>query len=58
MVSPSLREIAGIEDPFRFESWFENIHPDDLPRVMEANHRSWKTETKIIYEDINRRSKS
>lgn len=42
MVSPSLREIAGIDDPFRFESWFENVHPDDLPRIMEANRRSWE----------------
>jgi PAS domain S-box-containing protein len=41
MVSPSLKEIAGIDDPWRFESWFENIHPDDKPRVIEANRRSW-----------------
>ncbi len=42
MVSPSLREIAGIDDPYRFESWFENVHPDDLPKVIEANRRSWE----------------
>jgi PAS domain S-box-containing protein len=42
MVSPSLKDIAGIEDPFQFESWFENVHPDDLPRVMEANRKSWQ----------------
>lgn len=41
MVSPSIKEIAGIDDPWQFESWFENIHPDDKSRVMEANHRSW-----------------
>ncbi|MEW6181480.1 MAG: GAF domain-containing protein [Chloroflexota bacterium] len=39
-VSPSLKEIVGIEDPYRFEQWFENIHPEDLPRVREANQRS------------------
>ena len=41
MVSPSIKEIAGIDDPWRFESWFENIHPDDKQRVIEANLRSW-----------------
>lgn len=39
-VSPSLKEIVGIVDPTRFENWFENIHPEDLPRVREANRRS------------------
>lgn len=52
MVSPSLREIAGIDDPYRFNSWFENIHPDDLPRVMEANRRSW--EKAVRYDEIAR----
>ncbi|NLP12113.1 PAS domain S-box protein, partial [bacterium] len=41
-VSPSIKEIVGIEDPWRFETWFEHIHPQDLPRVVEANRRSWK----------------
>ena len=40
LASPSIREILGIEDPYRFESWFENVHPDDLPRIVEANRRS------------------
>lgn len=52
MVSPSLREIAGVDDPYRFDSWFENIHPDDLPRVMEANRRSW--EKAIRYDETAR----
>lgn len=52
MVSPSLRDIAGIEDPFKFESWFENVHPDDLPRVMDANRRSW--EKAIRYDETAR----
>lgn len=41
MFSPSLTNIAGIEDPSNFTSWFTNIHPDDKQRVMEANRRSW-----------------
>lgn len=40
MVSPSIKDIVGIEDPWRFETWFEHIHPEDLPRVIEANRRS------------------
>ncbi|MCC6190326.1 MAG: GAF domain-containing protein [Anaerolineales bacterium] len=42
LVSPSLRDLAGIEDPYRFEAWFDNLHPDDLPRVREANRRAWQ----------------
>ncbi|MCK4472188.1 MAG: PAS domain S-box protein, partial [Anaerolineae bacterium] len=42
LVSPSIRDITGISDPHRFESWFENIHPDDLPRMVEANRRAWE----------------
>jgi PAS domain S-box-containing protein len=41
MFSPSLKEIAAIDDPWNFESWFLNIHPDDKQRVIDANHRSW-----------------
>ena len=40
MVSPSIQEITGVSDPDRFESWFETIHPDDLPRAIEANRRA------------------
>ncbi len=40
-VSPSIKEIVGIEDPWQFETWFEHIHPQDLSRIVEANHRSW-----------------
>ncbi len=42
MVSPSIKEITGISDPYRFESWFENIHPEDLPKAVEANRRAMK----------------
>ncbi len=41
MYSPSLKEIAGIDDPSNFDSWFINIHPDDKQRVIKANRRSW-----------------
>ena len=41
MVSPSVKDIMGVPDPYRFESWFENVHPGDLPRVQEANQRAW-----------------
>ncbi|MBW6473688.1 MAG: PAS domain S-box protein [Anaerolineaceae bacterium] len=41
MFSPSLIEIAGIDDPLNFNSWFIDIHPEDKQRVIEANRRSW-----------------
>ena len=40
LVSPSIREVVGVEDPFDFTSWFSNIHPDDEARVIAANHNS------------------
>ncbi|HSM25164.1 MAG TPA: PAS domain S-box protein, partial [Anaerolineaceae bacterium] len=52
MFSPSLKEIAAIDDPWNFEFWFINIHPDDKQRVMEANHRSW-TES-VRYDETAR----
>jgi PAS domain S-box-containing protein len=43
LASPSINEILGVSDPYRFESWFEHVHPDDLPRVLEANRRAVET---------------
>jgi len=40
LVSPSAKELLGVEDPTHFPSWFEPVHPDDRPRVEEANRRS------------------
>ncbi|HEY52927.1 MAG TPA: PAS domain S-box protein [Caldilineae bacterium] len=40
MVSPSIQKITGVSAPYRFESWFETIHPDDLPKAIEANRRA------------------
>jgi len=42
-VSPSIREIVGVEDPMNFETWFAMVHPDDLDRVVEANRRGFET---------------
>lgn len=41
LVSPSMRELTGIEDLYSFENWFKNLHPEDRPRIVEANRRSW-----------------
>ena len=42
-VSPSIKGIFGIPDPMKFKSWFENIHPDDVNRLTEANKRAFET---------------
>jgi PAS domain S-box-containing protein len=42
-VSPSIKGIFGIPDPMKFKSWFENIHPDDVSRLTEANKRAFET---------------
>jgi DNA-binding CsgD family transcriptional regulator/PAS domain-containing protein len=36
-VSPSLMDMVGVTDPMKYKTWFENIHPDDVDRVVEAN---------------------
>jgi PAS domain S-box-containing protein len=40
LVSPSIQELMGIDDPYDFRLWFEVIHPDDLPRVLAANEEA------------------
>jgi PAS domain S-box-containing protein len=40
VVSPSLEDLLGTADPHDFVTWFADIHPDDLPRIVEANRRS------------------
>lgn len=42
-VSPSISEIMSVSDPMNFETWFENIHPGDRKRVLEANSRAYET---------------
>lgn len=36
VVSPSVREIMGVDDPQDVSTWFARVHRDDLPRVMAA----------------------
>jgi PAS domain S-box-containing protein len=38
MVSPSITDLLGISDPYDFDSWFRNIHPDEIEQVEAANH--------------------
>ena len=52
MVSPSIKAIAGIQDPERFETWFMHLHPDDLPQVIAANQRAWQEQ--VVYDQIAR----
>jgi len=40
LVSPSIKEILGVSDPYDFDSWFNDLHPEDYPRVLEANRRA------------------
>jgi PAS domain S-box-containing protein len=40
VVSPSMHDLFGVHDLQDFSSWFDAIHPDDLPRIVEANRRS------------------
>ncbi len=39
-VSPSIIDIVGHTDPLNFKTWFENIHEDDVERVLQANKAS------------------
>ncbi len=40
LASPSIRELTGVEDYYNFANWFKNLHPEDAPRVQEANRRA------------------
>jgi PAS domain S-box-containing protein len=55
-VSPSIIDIMGVDNPNKFESWFENIHPDDRERIKAANLQAFETYEfnevmKIIHPD-------
>ena len=43
LVSPSITEVFGITDRYDFDSWFKGLHPEDMPRIMEAHHHSLTT---------------
>ena len=42
-VSPSVEEILGIDEPMKFETWFLNMHPDDVERITIANQKAFET---------------
>ena len=42
-VSPSIADMMGVSEPMNYESWFKNIHPDDLQQMIDANSRAWET---------------
>ncbi|MCU0579679.1 MAG: PAS domain-containing protein, partial [Desulfobacterota bacterium] len=42
-VSPSLKDILGLDDPQQFETWFANMHPDDVERMVAANQNAFAT---------------
>jgi PAS domain S-box-containing protein len=52
LVSPSITQIVGISDPYRFESWFEDLHPDDRERIVAANARA--LELRQRYDQVAR----
>lgn len=45
-VSPSIKDIMGIENPNTLENWFKNIHPDDKERIIEG-HFSLPRKTRV-----------
>jgi PAS domain S-box-containing protein len=52
LVSPFIKELTGIEDPYCFETWFDNLHPEDYPRIVGANRRS--VEEGVVYNQLAR----
>jgi PAS domain S-box-containing protein len=43
LASPSMKELLSISDLEDFSTWFDNIHRDDLARIVEANRCSLET---------------
>jgi PAS domain S-box-containing protein len=43
LASPSMKDLLSIPDLHDFATWFDNIHPDDLARIVEANRCSLET---------------
>ncbi len=41
--SPSVKDIMGTSSPMAFETWFDNIHPNDRDRVIRANLDTFNT---------------
>ena len=42
-VSPSIKDILGIPEPMKFETWFKSMHSEDVDRIAEANLQAFKT---------------
>ncbi|NMC54768.1 MAG: GAF domain-containing protein [Chloroflexi bacterium] len=42
LVSPSVTEIIGTDEPYNYAAWFKNLHPDDLERMKQANQKTWE----------------
>ena len=42
--SPSIKGLLGIAHPEDLLEWGRNVHPEDLPRVLEANLRAFETQ--------------
>ncbi len=45
MVSPSIQDVIGASDPNDYGSWFQYVHPEDIQRVLDANHQSFEDGT-------------
>ena len=43
LVSPSIKEVLGVPEPMKFETWFDYIHPDDVDRIRAAHQRAFET---------------
>ncbi len=43
LVSKSFIEILGIPEPYKFEKWFDFLHPDDVDRIIKANAKAFET---------------
>ncbi|MCF8459020.1 MAG: PAS domain S-box protein, partial [Bacteroidales bacterium] len=41
-VSPSIEDVMGVlkEDWYNMNKWYENVHPDDYPTILEASKKS------------------
>ena len=44
-VSPTFGQITGVSIADCYASWFENVHPDDLPLMLADNQRAWEDGT-------------
>jgi PAS domain S-box-containing protein len=43
LTSPSLQDLLGTPDLYDLATWLTKLHPDDLPRIVEANRHSLET---------------